>query len=118
MTTSVANTYLDVLDLRQRVALAEQNIDVAYRILSITKAKVINGVASRLALAQQQALVAGQKAQVPAIQEAAKEARFGLAVQLGRPPEGFEVKGDKLDGILSPNLARVCHPNSCVAAPM
>ena len=105
VTASVANTYLDVLALRQRVAIAKQNTDAANRILFITKAKVTNGIASRLELAQQQALVFGEKAQVPAIQEAAKEARFGLAVLLGRAPEGFKVKGDKLDGIASPKVA-------------
>lgn len=105
VTTSVANTYLDVLALRQRVAIAQQNIDAANRILSITEAKVTNGVASRLDLAQQQALVSGEKAQVPALQEAANEARFGLAVLLGRPPEGFEVKDEALDSIVAPTVA-------------
>ncbi len=105
VTASVANTYLDVLALRQRAAIAEHNIDAANRILSITKAKVDNGVSSRLDLAQQQALVSGQKAQVPAIQESANEARFALAVLLGRPPEGFKVKGDNLDSIVAPTVA-------------
>lgn len=105
VTASVANSYLDVLALRQRVGIAGQNINTANRILSITKAKVTNGIVSRLDLAQQQALVFGEKAQILAIQEAAKEARFGLAVLLGRAPEGFEVEGDKLDGIVSPKVA-------------
>lgn len=105
VTTSVANTYLDVLALRQRVAIAQKNIDAANRILKITEAKVTNGVASRLDLAQQQALVSGEKALVPAIQESEHEARFALAVLLGRPPEGFDVKDAKLNDIVSPTVA-------------
>lgn len=103
--SSVANTYLDVLALRQRVTIADKNIEAANRILSITQAKVTNGVASRLDLAQQQALVSGEKAQVPALQEAANESRFGLAVLLGRPPEGFAVQGQNLDGVVAPPVA-------------
>lgn len=105
VTSGVANTYLDVLALRERVAIANKNIDAADRILAITQAKVTNGVASNLDLAQQEALVDGQKAQVPALVEQAKEAEYALAVLLGRAPEGFDVKGQNLDGILSPQVA-------------
>ncbi len=105
VTSGVANTYLDVLALRERVAIAKQNIDAADRILAITEAKVTNGVASNLDLAQQQALVAGQKAQVPALVEQTKEAEYALAVLLGRAPEGFHVQGQNLDGIVSPQVA-------------
>jgi NodT family efflux transporter outer membrane factor (OMF) lipoprotein len=105
VTAAVANTYLDVLALRQRVTIADRNIKAANRILSITQAKVTNGVASRLDLAQQQALVAGQKAQVPALQESAHEAGYALAVLLGRVPEGFDVKGKNLEDIVSPAVA-------------
>lgn len=105
VTANVANTYLDALALRERTAIAQQNIDAANRILSITDAKVTNGVSSRLDLAQQQALVAGQKAQVPVLQEQAREAIYALAVLLGRPPEGFDVKAVNLDGITSPSVA-------------
>ncbi len=105
VTAGVANTYLDVLALRERVAIAQQNIDAADRILAITQAKVTNGVASNLDLAQQQALVAGQKAQVPALMEQAKEAEYALAVLLGRAPEGFHVAGQNLNDIVSPQVA-------------
>jgi NodT family efflux transporter outer membrane factor (OMF) lipoprotein len=104
-TASVATTYLDVLALRERIAIAQQNIAAATRILTITQAKVQNGVSSRLDLAQQQAQLAGQEAQVPALQEQEKEALFALAVLLGRMPEGFDVTAQNLDGIKSPMVA-------------
>ncbi len=105
VTASVANTYLDVLALRQRETIADQNIRAANRILGVTEAQVTNGVASRLSLAQQEAVVNGQKAQVPALQEQGNEARFALAVLLGRPPEGFKVSGESLAGIKAPTVA-------------
>lgn len=105
VTTDVADTYFDVLALRQRVAIANSNIDAANRILTITEAKVTNGVSSRLDLAQQEAQVDGQKAQVPALQEQEREARYTLAVLLARVPEGFDVTGTTLDGLKLPGVA-------------
>jgi len=103
--TDSADTYLDILALRQRVAIAQSNIDAADRILTITNAKVTNGVSSRLDLAQQQAQVSGQKAQIPALQEQEREARYTLAVLLAHVPEDFDVTATTLDGINAPMVA-------------
>jgi NodT family efflux transporter outer membrane factor (OMF) lipoprotein len=103
--TSVADTYLNVLGLRQRIAIIEANIDAAKRILVITQAKVTNGVSSNLDLAQQQAQLAQQEAQLPGLQEQEREQRYALAILLGRVPEGFDVKGKSLDGITPPLVA-------------
>lgn len=102
ITSSVANTYFDVLALRQRVAIAKQNIEAARRILTIVEAKVTNGVSSNLELAQQRALVATIEAAVPPVEEQEREARYALAILLGRAPEGFDVKTATLDGIVTP----------------
>ncbi len=105
ITTDAADTYLDVLALRQRDAIALANINAANRILKITKAKVDAGVSSRLDLAQQQAQVAGQESQVPALEEQEREARYTLAVLLAHVPEGFDVKAENLDAIAAPRVA-------------
>ncbi len=102
ITADVANTYMDVLALRERVAIAQQNIDAAKRILTITEAKVTNGVSSNLELAQQKAQLAGEEAAIPQLEEQEREARYALAILLGRAPEGFDVKAVNLDGILAP----------------
>ncbi|HUO88271.1 MAG TPA: efflux transporter outer membrane subunit [Rhizomicrobium sp.] len=102
ITADVANTYLDVLALRQRITIAKGNIDAAKRILTITQAKVTNGVSSNLELAQQSAQVAAQEAQIPILEEQEREARYALAILLGRAPEGFTVTADNLNGIVAP----------------
>ncbi|MBL6853575.1 MAG: efflux transporter outer membrane subunit [Alphaproteobacteria bacterium] len=102
ITADVANTYLQVLALRQRIAISKQNIAAAQRILAITEAKVQNGVSSNLELAQQRAVVAGQEATIPGLEEQEREARYALAILLGRAPEGFSVNEVKLDGIVAP----------------
>lgn len=95
----VANSYFAVLALRERVDIAQQNIAAAKRILAITEAKVTNGVLSNLELSQQRAQVAGQEAQIPALQQQERQARYALALLLGRVPEGFDVKATSLEGI-------------------
>jgi multidrug efflux system outer membrane protein len=102
ITSDVANTYMDVLALRERVAIAKRNIDAAKRILVITQAKVTNGVSSNLELAQQKAQLAGEEAAIPQLEEQEREARYALAILLGRAPENFDVTAQNLDGIMPP----------------
>ncbi len=102
VTSDVANTYLDVLALRDRIAIAKNNVEAAQRILKITEAKVTNGVSSNLDLAQQRAIVAAVQASIPALEEQEREARYALAVLEGRAPEGFDVKAQTINGIVAP----------------
>ena len=104
ITASVANEYFTVLSLRERITLTRQNIDAANRILAVTQAKVTNGVASNLDLSEQQATVAQQKSTLPGLIESEREARYALAILLGRAPEGFDVNAQNLDGIVSPTV--------------
>jgi NodT family efflux transporter outer membrane factor (OMF) lipoprotein len=102
--SSVANAYFTVLSFRERVTIDRQNIDAANRILAVTQAKVTNGVLSNLDLSQQQAVVAAAQARLPALVESEREARYALAILLGRAPEGFDVTAQNLDGIVSPTV--------------
>lgn len=104
ITADVANTYLDILALREQIAITQQNIDAASRILTITKAKVTNGVSSNLDLSQQQALVASQEAQIPPLREQEHEAIYALAILLGLPPEGFDVATKDMNAITLPTV--------------
>ncbi|HEY6577918.1 MAG TPA: efflux transporter outer membrane subunit, partial [Rhizomicrobium sp.] len=104
-TATVADTYLDVLALREEIATIQQNIDAANGILKITQAQVTNGVSSQLDLAQQQATVEGQLAALPPLREQEREAVFALAVLLGKPPEGFDVAAKNLNALKSPTVA-------------
>jgi multidrug efflux system outer membrane protein len=102
VTSDVADTYLDVLALRDRIAIAKNNVDAAQRILKIVEAKVANGVSSNLDLAQQRAILAQVESTVPALEEQEREARYALAVLEGRAPEGFDVQAQTINGIAAP----------------
>ena len=98
----VADEYFTILAFRERIAIANANIAAAKRILAITQAKVNSGVSSNLDLAEQQALLAQQESTLPGYIAAEKEARYSLAILLGRAPEGYDIKAQNLDGIAPP----------------
>lgn len=104
-TATVATTYFDILALREEISTTEQNIAAAKRILTVTQAKVTNGVSSQLDLSQQEATVEGQEASLPPLREQEREARFALANLLGKVPEGFDVTAQNLNAIQSPLVA-------------
>ena len=105
ISASVATAYFNILALRERIAFAKQNIANAEAIMTTVQAKVSAGVSDNLALASQQASLAGQRSTVPTLQEQEREARYALAILLGRAPEGFDVKATSLDGIVPPPVA-------------
>jgi len=88
----VADEYFSILQFRERIAIANANIAAAKRILAVTQAKVNSGVSSNLDLAEEQALLAQQESRLPGLIESEKEARYALAILLGRAPEGYDVK--------------------------
>lgn len=102
ISADVANTYLSVLALRDRVDIAKKNVEAAKRILAITQAKVTNGAESNLELAQQTATVRSEEATIPNLEEQEREMLYALAILLGKAPEGFDVKGATLEGISAP----------------
>lgn len=102
ISAQVASEYFNILAYRERIAIANANIAAAKRILSIVQAKVNSGVSSNLDLAEQQATVAQQESQLPGLIQGEKQARYSLAILLGKPPEGFDVKAQNLDGIATP----------------
>ncbi|HEY4125706.1 MAG TPA: efflux transporter outer membrane subunit [Rhizomicrobium sp.] len=100
--SNTARAYINVLALRERIKIARDNVDAVNRVLEIVKAKVQNGVSSNLDLAQEQAQVAAQQAQIPGLVEQEREARYALAVLLGRAPEGFDVTAKTMGEIKPP----------------
>lgn len=102
---ATASTYFQLLSLRERLETARLNLENAEVVLMITEARVRNGIASPLELAQQRQTIAGQQAQIPELEQLELETRAALAVLLGRPPEGFNVSARDLASIEVPSVA-------------
>jgi NodT family efflux transporter outer membrane factor (OMF) lipoprotein len=99
-----ASTYFQLLSLRERLEIARLNLENAQAVLAVTEARVRNGIASPLELAQQRQTIAGQQAQIPQLEQQELETRAALALLLGRPPEGFDVNGRDLASITAPGV--------------
>ena len=104
VTANVATQYLNVLAIRGRIAIANENIAAINGIITLIKLRVQAGTISHLDLAREQAQLEDVEASLPVLQTKEKQALFSLAVLLGELPEGFDVKAHNLDGILAPAI--------------
>ena len=105
VTSGVANTYFQLLSLRERLSEARANLKSAEDILGVVQRRVTAGFSANADLIQQRAALAAQQAQIPALEQQELEARNALAILLGRPPEGFTVTGESLGGLMPPAVA-------------
>jgi NodT family efflux transporter outer membrane factor (OMF) lipoprotein len=104
-TAAVADTYFEILALRERIAIANEDIAAIDGILAIVKLKVRAGTASHLDLAQERAQIESVQGQLPVLEEQVLEAQIALAVLVGQPPEGFSVVAKSAAGVRLPGVA-------------
>lgn len=100
--SEVASAYLTILAIRDRTRLSQETLRIAESILGMLNRQLELGVASELEVAQQRASVAQQRASLPGLEQSEREALTGLAVLLGRAPQGFQVQGRSLDELRLP----------------
>ncbi|MBS0418179.1 MAG: efflux transporter outer membrane subunit [Proteobacteria bacterium] len=100
----VANGYFQLLALRERLAVAQSNRDVAKQLLDVVQARFNVSMASPIELATQKAAYDTAQIAIADLQQAQFEARTALSLLLGRAPENFEVKGQPLDSLREPSL--------------
>jgi NodT family efflux transporter outer membrane factor (OMF) lipoprotein len=105
VSTAVANDYFQLLSLRARIAVARENLKTSQDILSLVQRRVGAGYAANSDLTQERANLAAEQALLPALEQQELESRNALAILLGRPPEGFAVSGQNLDGMSGPLVA-------------
>ncbi len=105
-TASVANTYFALVALRERSALARQNLEAAEQLLKAIRLRAENGLANALDLAQQENLVATQRVLLPNLELQFAQNRDALAVLLGVPPQKLELSTEAaaLDAIALPEI--------------
>ncbi|MGE7955434.1 efflux transporter outer membrane subunit [Pseudomonas sp. NPDC089530] len=89
--SGVANSYAQVLSLREQSRIAELNLANAQSVLRLVQTRFDAGSATALELAQQKSLVAAQQRQLPLVQQQAEDARITLAALLGQPVQNLEL---------------------------
>ena len=101
---SLANFYFQLAASQDRITLARDNIRTAGQVLQAIRARLSVGTATALDLAQQESIVANQRASVPPLQQVVDQNRNLIAVLAGRTPESLRVRGGSLRGLKLPSV--------------
>lgn len=102
--TTVATAYFTVLSTQDRLRTAQRNIASAERILNAIKERFKAGTGTDLDVAQQESVLANQRALVPPLRQTLDQNINALAVLVSRPPESVRVSGGTLNAVAIPRV--------------
>jgi NodT family efflux transporter outer membrane factor (OMF) lipoprotein len=100
--SSVATTYFQALELRDRIQVAQQNLDNGQTILRGFRLEQSAGTATGLDVAQQETAVALLNAALPPLLQQYRQTVYALAVLIGKTPESVDVDTGTLAELSSP----------------
>ncbi len=100
----VASAYFNLLDARQRLSIADENLKNARDVLKIVDARYNAGTVSALDLAQQESSLAIAEAARATTAQNVSVSENALAVLLGQVPQSLEIKNDTLKNIVVPEI--------------
>jgi NodT family efflux transporter outer membrane factor (OMF) lipoprotein len=103
--STVINTYFQILAAQDRLRIARGNVAASERILKVFQDRVGVGTASGLDIAQQESLVAQQRAAIPPLDQQLRQATATLAVLLGDAPARVTVRGGSLNSIAAQRVS-------------
>jgi outer membrane protein, multidrug efflux system len=103
--TSVALTYFQALELRDRLKIVQDNLASAQNILRGLRLELTVGTTNALDVAQQETAVAILNAAIPPLQQQYGEALNALAVLIGQSPENIDIAAGALADLSEPKVA-------------
>ena len=103
--TDVANTWFTALSLADRLAVARGNLADAEQTQRVIRGRFEAGTASQLDIAQQDALVAGERALIPGFISQLEQQIIALGILAGQPPERIAVRPGTLTELALPPVA-------------
>jgi NodT family efflux transporter outer membrane factor (OMF) lipoprotein len=102
--SSVATTYFQTLEFRDRLEVARQNLANGQKILHGLRLEQTAGVATGLDVAQQETAVALLDAAIPPLEQQFRQTVDALAVLIGETPESIDVDRGTLNTLSSPQV--------------
>src|ERR1700730_4735602 len=102
--SSVATTYFQALELRDRIQVAQQNLENGRKILDGFRLERSAGTATGLDVAQQETTVAVLDAAIPPLLQQFRQTVYALAVLIGATPESLAVDTGTLTSLSSPAI--------------
>ena len=103
--TRVANTYFQLLELRDRLGVAQNNLASAQSTLDDLRTQEQVGTATSLQIAQQTTTVAALQAVLPPLQEQLQQTTDALAILVGKEPEALNVSAANLASLAEPRVS-------------
>jgi outer membrane protein, multidrug efflux system len=100
--SSVATTYFQALELRDRIEVARQNLENGQKVLDGLRLQETAGIATGLDVAQQETAVALLDAAIPPLLQQFRQTVNALAVLIGKTPEALEVDTGTLTSLTRP----------------
>jgi multidrug efflux system outer membrane protein len=102
---AVITANVELLALRARLAVADENIDIAQQVLRVVDSRHRNGAASALDVARQRTALFNQQASLLPLQVQQRQLLAGLAILLDQAPQGFVNPAFTLQGLMVPQVA-------------
>ncbi|MHB8565450.1 MAG: efflux transporter outer membrane subunit, partial [Acidiferrobacteraceae bacterium] len=102
--SAVASTWFQVLAYRDELATARQNLAASESLLQQLQAELRAGITDAVAVAQQAALVAAERATIPNLRSQLRQEQIGLGILVGRPPEMLTAPASTLNALRVPPL--------------
>jgi multidrug efflux system outer membrane protein len=103
--SSVATSYLQALEFRDRLEVARQNLANGQKVLRGLKLEQTAGIATGLDVAQQETTVELLDAAIPPLQQQFRQIVNALAVLIGKTPETVDIDTGTLNSLSSPAVA-------------
>lgn len=100
--SSVASTYFQALDLRERVSIAARNLADAREILEGLRRQRAAGTVDALDVAEQETAVASLRASLPPLEQQYRQTVDALAILLGKTPEAIDLATENLEQLSQP----------------
>jgi len=117
VTASVAQTWFNALAARDRMDVAKRNLADAQNVLRIIRGRMEAGTANALDVAQQETLVATQRARIPDLRNQMEQQVIALGILIGRPPEAVAVQPGTLLALRRPSVAAGLPPELLARRP-
>jgi NodT family efflux transporter outer membrane factor (OMF) lipoprotein len=102
--SSVATSYFQALEFRDRLQVAHENLANGRKILHGLQLELTAGIATGLDVAQQETAVALLDAAIPPLEQQFRQSVNALAVLLGKTPESIDVDTGTLKELSVPPL--------------
>jgi outer membrane protein, multidrug efflux system len=100
--SSVATTYFDIVGQQERLRVARESVANAERVLAAIRDRVQAGTATALDVAQQESVVANQRATIAPLEQQIRQNANALAILVGRLPEEMSLQPEALARLTMP----------------